>query len=59
MKKALILGCVLLFIGCKKNENSSKSTLENTGEQYRSAYHFTPDKNWMNDPNGLVYFEGE
>ena len=27
-------------------------------EQYRLAYHFSPEKNWMNDPNGLVYHEG-
>ncbi|AIQ63017.1 glycoside hydrolase [Paenibacillus stellifer] len=26
---------------------------------YRSAYHFSPKAMWMNDPNGLVYFEGE
>ncbi|MEU8911259.1 GH32 C-terminal domain-containing protein [Streptomyces mirabilis] len=28
-------------------------------ETYRPQFHFTPDKNWMNDPNGLVYFKGE
>ena len=28
-------------------------------EQYRPGYHFTPEMNWMNDPNGLVYFDGE
>ena len=28
-------------------------------EKYRPNYHFTPEKNWMNDPNGVVYYEGE
>ncbi|MDX2547468.1 GH32 C-terminal domain-containing protein [Streptomyces sp. WI04-05B] len=28
-------------------------------ETYRPQFHFTPDKNWMNDPNGLVYYQGE
>jgi hypothetical protein len=28
-------------------------------ELYRPQFHFTPAKNWMNDPNGLVYYEGE
>lgn len=25
----------------------------------KNIIHFTPEKNWMNDPNGLVYFEEE
>ncbi len=26
---------------------------------YRPQYHFSPQEHWTNDPNGLVYFEGE
>lgn len=28
-------------------------------ELHRPQFHFTPKKNWMNDPNGLVYYKGE
>ncbi|WP_159604945.1 GH32 C-terminal domain-containing protein [Agromyces humi] len=27
-------------------------------EQYRPYLHFSPERNWMNDPNGLVYEDG-
>ena len=33
--------------------------LVSVGEDYyRPAYHFTPPRQWMNDPNGLVYYKG-
>src|SRR5689334_8152661 len=28
-------------------------------EPYRPQFHFSPHHNWMNDPNGLVYYKGE
>lgn len=27
-------------------------------EKHRPLYHFTPSSNWMNDPNGMIYYEG-
>ncbi|THH39467.1 glycoside hydrolase family 32 protein [Neolewinella litorea] len=29
------------------------------GEPHRPRFHFSPPANWMNDPNGMVYHEGE
>lgn len=32
---------------------------ETYGERWRPQFHFTPATNWMNDPNGMVFYEGE
>ena len=37
----------------KTPEDSKTATSYN--EQYRPQIHFTPSRNWMNDPNGMVY----
>jgi len=39
------------------NRGSSRPKLYT--ELGRPQFHFTPAKNWMNDPNGLVYYKGE
>ena len=28
-------------------------------EQYRPQFHLTPEYGWMNDPCGMVYYDGE
>jgi len=28
-------------------------------EPFRPQFHFTPATNWMNDPNGMVFYDGE
>ncbi len=28
-------------------------------EAFRPQFHFSPPQEWMNDPNGMVYFDGE
>jgi fructan beta-fructosidase len=50
----------VLLVDC--NQNSKKSSEAVSGyftEQYRPQFHFTPEANWMNDPNGMVYYTGE
>lgn len=33
--------------------------IEAGGERFRPQFHFSPRQHWINDPNGLVWFEGE
>jgi sucrose-6-phosphate hydrolase SacC (GH32 family) len=32
---------------------------ESVADPYRPAYHATPPSGWMNDPNGMVYHDGQ
>ncbi len=35
--------------------NSTKVEAPQYDEEYRNQFHYSPAKNWMNDPNGLFY----
>ena len=39
-------------------ETPPTPTADSYKELYRPQIHFTPAKNWMNDPNGMVYADG-
>lgn len=43
----------------KRSESDTLSLLSQNSEKYRPLIHFTPSRNWTNDPNGLVYYQGE
>lgn len=44
---------------CWDNISLSESFDTSNREKYRPVYHFTPAYGWMNDPNGMVYKDGE
>ena len=35
-----------------------RQRLELASDPYRPAYHYLPPANWMNDPNGTIYWKG-
>lgn len=48
----------LLIISCQPKTNLVNDNLY-MREQHRPQFHFSPMAHWMNDPNGMVYHNGE
>ncbi|OBV39843.1 glycoside hydrolase family 32 protein [Janthinobacterium psychrotolerans] len=49
-----------LLVGCSSgNDNTSEPAQSGYLETYRPQLSYTAAKNWLNDPNGLVYHDGE
>ncbi|MDP4711458.1 MAG: glycoside hydrolase family 32 protein [Saprospiraceae bacterium] len=56
MKKSLLLYSLMAIL---LNLSCSPEKPEVAIEAHRPAFHFSPPAKWMNDPNGMVYYEGE
>lgn len=54
-----LIPALLLMTGCQPQPQQKVADAPSYTEIYRPQFHFTPQKNWMNDPNGLVYLDGE
>jgi fructan beta-fructosidase len=70
MKNNICIGFLILLLinACSKSPVKSLINQNNTGgggdtiatpASYRPLYHYTPSTNWINDPNGLVYYNGQ
>ncbi len=61
MKYLPLLSLLWLTLSCSPDpEAQTVAPLEAAyEEQYRPQFHFSPPTQWMNDPNGMVYYEGE
>ena len=49
----------ITFLSCQFKSSKEIETETSFNEQHRLQYHFSPKKMWMNDPNGMVYYDGE
>ena len=54
MKKTLL---TLLFVLTVVSHSAAQDS--SYDQPWRPQYHFTPPKNFMNDPNGTVFYKGE
>jgi fructan beta-fructosidase len=59
----LLLIMVVVLSACQQrghvSEQKADTVVSPFHEQHRPQFHFTPKSNWMNDPNGMVFHQGE
>jgi fructan beta-fructosidase len=58
-KRISLTLCLLAVVSWGGAVSQPSKPNESYNEPQRPQYHFTPAKNFMNDPNGLVYYKGE
>lgn len=62
MKSLYALVLIAVMMSCNSKETSVVSQNPDTvafHEPYRPQIHFSPPSKWMNDPNGMIYANGE
>jgi fructan beta-fructosidase len=58
-KRAYLLASAAILLSLAFCQAAFSQKVPNYQELYRPQFHFTPAMNWMNDPNGLVDYQGE
>lgn len=64
IKNSILVNLIIFFLllaGIMAGSISTDSPYPDIDykEKYRPQFHFTSGKNWINDPNGMVYYKGE
>lgn len=60
MKKFIFIGLLMIIVGCSAQQEMEQSEDPTAyQEKHRLQFHFSPQEKWMNDPNGMVFYDGE
>ena len=59
MKYVSFLLFLFSIVACKTTTPPSSAMQHYYTEPHRPQFHFSPEKHWMNDPNGLVFYDNE
>jgi fructan beta-fructosidase len=63
VRSSMFLAIMGMLISCQPGQKNTEPTHtvaeKKFAEQHRPQFHFSPPTHWMNDPNGLVYYQGE
>lgn len=62
IKNITLILAALFLIACSRGKDHSQQIEMKDSvyqEQHRLQVHFSPKANWMNDPNGMFYLDGE
>ncbi|RNL84691.1 glycoside hydrolase family 32 protein [Sinomicrobium pectinilyticum] len=61
-KATILTASLFVLVACGQKNGKKGTTSQNTvlSEEalYRPYFHFTPEEKWMNDPNGMFYYNG-
>ncbi|MFD0799604.1 glycoside hydrolase family 32 protein [Maribacter chungangensis] len=65
-KFVMTIGIFAMVFSCKNTTDKKADQVQNgqdtvaisNEDLYRPNFHFSPEKGWMNDPNGMFYYNG-